>query len=558
MVGFAIMDIAANDLPDDLEGARALLLAERAKAAQEHARHLDAQEEILAQQLELQRLKEKQARLEAELAEIQARNARYEAILAQLKRLKFGKSSEKLDRDQLALAFEDLVQGLAEIEQAEERADPDLKVHRGRERREKRPSLPDHLPQIEVVLEPEERTCPCCSGTLHRIGEDVSRRLDVVPAQYRVIVTRRPKYACRACEGTVVQAPARPRLIEGGLPTERLVAQVIVDKYADHVPLYRQAQAFARQGITLNRATLAHWTGYAAGELKPLWEHIRSELLMAPRLFVDETKAPVLDPGRGRTKSGYFWAIAQDQRGWTGTDPPAVAYTYAPGRGADHAALLLKDFTGVLQTDGYAAYKTLAARRNDVVLAHCWAHSRRKFFDLAKGGSAPAADRVLALIGVLYGIERDIRGQPPDARRQARRERSRPVLDELHRFLCEHLRKVPGSSVIAEAIRYVLTRWDGLVMFVDDGHLELDTNPVERSMRPIALNRKNALFAGSDDGAEHWAILATLIECCKLNAVNPADYLEDVITRLVNGHLNSRLDELTPWRWRTSRQAAQG
>lgn len=552
------MDIAANDLPDDLEGARALLLAERAKAAQEHARHLDAQEEILAQQLELQRLKEKQARLEAELAEIQARNARYEAILVQLKRLKFGKSSEKLDRDQLALAFEDLVQGLAEIEQAEERADPDLKVHRGRERREKRPSLPDHLPQIEVVLEPEERTCPCCSGTLHRIGEDVSRRLDVVPAQYRVIVTRRPKYACRACEGTVVQAPARPRLIEGGLPTERLVAQVIVDKYADHVPLYRQAQAFARQGITLNRATLAHWTGYAAGELKPLWEHIRSELLMAPRLFVDETKAPVLDPGRGRTKSGYFWAIAQDQRGWAGTHPPAVAYTYAPGRGADHAALLLKDFTGVLQTDGYAAYKTLAARRNDVVLAHCWAHSRRKFFDLAKGGSAPAADRVLALIGVLYGIERDIRGQPPDARRQARRERSRPVLDELHRFLCEHLRKVPGNSVIAEAIRYVLTRWDGLVMFVDDGHLELDTNPVERSMRPIALNRKNALFAGSDDGAEHWAILATLIECCKLNAINPADYLEDVITRLVNGHLNSRLDELTPWRWRTSRQAAQG
>lgn len=552
------MDLAANDLPDDLETARALLLAERARAAAEHARHLDAQEDLLVQQLELERLKQEQARLEAELAEIQARNARYEAILAQLKRLKFGKSSERLDRDQLALAFEDLVQGLAEIEQAEERADPELKVHRGRERREKRPSLPDHLPQIEVVLEPEESVCSCCSGTLHRIGEDVSRRLDVVPAQYRVIVTRRPKYACRACEGTVVQAPAPPRLIDGGLPTERLVAQVIVDKYADHVPLYRQAQAFARQGVTLNRSTLAHWTGYAAGELKPLWEHIRSRLLTAPRLFVDETKAPVLDPGRGRTKSGYFWAVAQDQRGWAGTDPPAVAYTYAPGRGADHAATLLKDFAGVLQTDGYAAYKTLASRRNDVILAHCWAHVRRKFFDLAKGGSAPAADRVLGLIGVLYGIEQAIRGQPSDARRETRRERSRPVLDELHSFLCEHLRKVPGSSVIAEAIRYVLTRWEGLVMFVDDGHLELDTNPVERSMRPIALNRKNALFAGSDDGAEHWAILATLIECCKLNGVNPADYLEDVISRLVNGHLNSRLDELTPWTWKALRQADQG
>lgn len=558
MVGFAIMDIAANDLPGDLETARALILAERVKAAAEHARHLDAQEALLAQHLELERLKQEQARLEAELAEIQARNARYEAILTQLKRLKFGKSSERLDRDQLALAFEDLVQGLAEIEQAEERADPELKVHRGRERREKRPSLPDHLPQIEVVLEPEESVCPCCSGTLHRIGEDVSRRLDVVPAQYRVIVTRRPKYACRACEGTVVQAPAQPRLIDGGLPTERLVAQVIVDKYADHVPLYRQAQAFARQRITLNRSTLAHWTGYAAGELKPLWEHIRSRLLMAPRLFVDETKAPVLDPGRGRTKSGYFWAVAQDQRGWGGTDPPAVAYTYAPGRGAEHASTLLKDFAGVLQTDGYAAYKTLASRRNDVVLAHCWAHARRKFFDLAKGGSAPAADRVLALIGVLYGIEQEIRGQPPDARWQARRERSRPVLDELHSFLCEHLRKVPGSSVIAEAIRYVLTRWEGLVMFVDDGHLELDTNPVERSMRPIALNRKNALFAGSDDGADHWAILATLIECCKLNGVNPADYLEDVIIRLVNGHLNSRLNDLTPWNWTALRQADQG
>lgn len=558
MVGFAIMDLAASDLPDDPEAARALLLAERARAADEYARHLDAQEEILAQQLELQRLKAEQARLEAELAEIQARNARYEAILAQLKRLKFGKSSERLDRDQLALAFEDLVQGLAEIEQAEERADPELKIHRGRERRETRPSLPDHLPQIEVVLEPENSVCPCCSGTLHRIGEDVSRRLDVVPAQYRVIVTRRPKYACRACEGTVVQAPAPPRLIDGGLPTERLVAQVIVDKYADHVPLYRQAQAFARQGITLNRSTLAHWTGYAAGELKPLWEHIRSSLLTAPRLFVDETKAPVLDPGRGRTKSGYFWAVAQDQRGWAGTDPPAVAYTYAPGRGADHAVALLKDFAGVLQTDGYAAYKTLASRRNDVILAHCWAHVRRKFFDLAKGGSAPAADRVLALIGALYGIEQEIRGQPPDARRQTRRERSRPVLDELHSFLCEHLRKVPGSSVIAEAIRYVLTRWEGLVMFVDDGHLELDTNPVERSMRPIALNRKNALFAGSDDGAEHWAILATLIECSKLNGVNPADYLEDVISHLINGHLNSRLDALTPWNWKAVRQADQG
>ncbi len=551
------MEIAANDLPDTLEAAHALLLAERAKAAAADARHRDATQLLEAQRLELERLQAEQRELEAQVAEIQARNQRYEHILATLTRLQFGRSSERLDKDQLNLAFEDLVQGLAEIEQAEERADPALKTHRARERREKRPSLPDHLAEVEVVLEPEQTVCPCCAGALHQIGEDVSRRLDVVPAQYQVIVTRRPKYACRACEGTIVQAPAPARLIEGGLPTERLVASVIVDKYADHVPLYRQAQAFARQGITLNRSTLAHWTGYAAGELKPLWEHIRAGLLTAPRLFVDETKAPVLEPGRGKTKSGYFWALAQDQRGWAGSDPPAVAYTYAPGRGAEHAASLLKGFAGVLQTDGYAAYKALASRRNDVILAHCWAHSRRKFFDLAKGGSAPAAERVLALIAELYRIEQEIRGQPPDRRRDERRERSRPILDELHRFLGEHLRKVPGSSVIAEAIRYVLTRWDGLVLFVDDGHIELDTNPVERAMRPIALNRKNALFAGSDDGAEHWAILATLIECCKLNDVNPVAYLEDVITRLVAGHLNSRIDELTPWSWKAKRAAAQ-
>ena len=550
------MEIAANDLPDTLEAAHALLLAERARRAAADARHVDAQQLLDEKHLELERMQAERRALEAELAEIQARNARYEQIIAHLNRLQFGRSSERLDRDRLNLVFEDLAQGLAEIEQAEERADPALKTHRARQRRETRPSLPDHLPETEVVLEPDQSVCPCCSGTLHLIGEDRSRRLDVVPAQYQVIVTRRPKYACRACEGTIVQAPAPSRLIEGGLPTERLVAKVIVDKYADHVPLYRQSQGFARQGITLNRSTLAHWTGYAAGELKPLWEHIRSGLLAAPRLFVDETRAPVLDPGRGKTKSGYFWAVAQDQRGWAGTEPPAVAYTYTPGRGADHATALLKGFAGVLQTDGYAVYKTLASRRNDVVLAHCWAHSRRKFFDLAKGGHAPAAEHVLALIAKLYGIEREIRGQPPDARREERHQRSRPVLDELHGFLEGHLRKVPGSSVIADAIRYVLTRWDGLVRFVEDGHIELDTNAVERSIRPIALNRKNALFAGSDDGAEHWAILATLIECCKLNDVNPAAYLEDVITRLVAGHLNSRIDELMPWKWKAMNQAA--
>lgn len=545
------MDAGAADLPDDVETLRAMILAARARAAAAEAEI----EQIRAGQAQLAAVESEHAELLAQVARLEAQNERYALIIAKLRRLQFGKRSEQLDKDQLQLAFEDLVQGLAEIEREEERSDPELKAHRTRQRRDRRPSLPDHLPQIDVTIEPETRACLCCGGELHMIGEDVSKRLDVVPAQYQVIVTHRPKYACRACEGPIVQAPAPARLIEGGLPTERLVTQVLVDKYADHVPLYRQAQGFARQGINLDRSTLAFWTGYAAAELKPLWAHMRQTLLGASRLFVDETKAPVLDPGRGRTKSGYFWAIARDDRGWAGTDPPAVVYTYAPGRGAEHAVTLLKDFSGVLQTDGYAAYKTLASRRNDVALAHCWSHARRKAFDLAKGGSAPVAGELLARISQLYAVEAEIRGQSAEARRHARRRQSAPLIEALKSWIEEQLTRLPGSSQTAEALRYIQTRWDGLTLFLDDGRLELDTNPVERAMRPIALNRKNALFAGSDEGAEHWAILATLIECCKLHGVNPAAYLEDVLTRLVNGHLNSRLDDLTPWSWKAAQTA---
>jgi transposase len=536
------MDVALAELSKEVEALRAQVAAARQRedAAALEVERLGAEAACLAAQRQ---------HLEAEVARLTTENARWEHIVAQLRRLAFGKSSERLDPAQLQLGLEDLESARDACEAVEEKGDPELKAHRTRQRRESRPSLPDHLPQIEVVIEPASTACPCCSGAMHRIGEDVSRRLDVVPAQYQVLVTRRPKYACRSCEGSVVQAPAPARLIEGGLPTERLVAQVLTAKYADHTPLFRQAQAFARQGIKIDRSTLAFWTGYAAAELKPLWRLMRDELLTSSRLFVDETRAPVLDPGRGRTKTGYFWAIARDDRSWGGQDPPAVVYTYAPGRGHDHALALLDKFSGVLQTDGYSAYRTLARKRNDVVLAHCWSHVRRKFFDLAKAGSAPIAEEALRRIAELYGIEADIRGQSPEARANARRTLSRPVVEALEAWFDDRLRKVPGRSPMAEAIRYAVTRWDGLVRFIDDGHLELDTNPVERAMRPIALGRKNHLFAGSDEGAEHWAVIATLVECCKLRGVNIETYLEDVLTRLVNGHPQAQLAELTPWNW---------
>jgi transposase len=566
------MDVAADTLPDDVETLKAMILADQAKlaaatqlAAEAEAANLAAAMKMAAEteatRLELQAQLEENKVLEAErirLGEIvgtlTAQAERYEHIIAQLRRLTFGKRSEQMDKDQLQLSLEDLQQGLAEIEGEEEKADDELKTHRARQRRDRRPSLPDHLPHVEVVIEPTSTACPCCAGAMHVIGQDVSRRLDVVPAQYQVLVTRRPKYACRACEGQVVQAPATPRLIEGGLPTERMVAQVLVAKYADHTPLYRQAQGLKRQGIEIDRSTLSYWTGYAAAELKPIWALMREELLRSSKLFVDETRAPVLDPGRGRTKTGYFWAIARDDRAWAGSDPPAVVYTYAPGRGAEHAIALLEDFSGVLQTDGYSAYKTLAGRNRQVTLAHCWSHLRRKFFDLAKGGSAPIATEALRRIGELYAIEADIRGQTAGLRAAARQDRSGPFVEDLKSWLEIQLNKLPGRSPAAGVIRYALTHWQGLTVFLGDGRIELDTNPVERAMRPIALNRKNALFAGSDEGAHHWAVLATLVENCKLHDVNPTAYLTDVLTRLVNGHLQSRLGELTPWGWKALRQ----
>jgi transposase len=505
-----------DPLPNDVAALQALLLAERAAAAK-----------------------------------LAGQNEHLRAIVKELQRALFGRRSEKAAHpDQLQLALEDIEQALAQSEAEAERADATLKASRSRQRRVNRGALPKHLPRDEIVIEPDDQTCPCCGGAMHRIGEDVAERLDIIPAQFRVIVTRRPKYGCRACESAVVQAPAPARLIEGGLPTEAMIAHVLVGKYADHLPLYRQSQIYARQGIELDRSTLADWVGSAAAELRPLHERLFEHLKRSPKLFMDETRAPVLDPGRRRTKSGYLWAIARDDRPWAGPDPPAVAYLYAPGRGAEHAIRPLAGFSGVLQVDAYAAYKALAdpARAGGpVTLAYCWAHVRRRFYEIAQGGNAPIAEGVLQRIAALYRIETMIRGHAPEQRRTLRYEQSRPLVDDLRAWLDAQLARVPGRSRIAEAIRYALKLWSGLSFFLDDGRVEIDSNVVERSIRPIALNRKNALFAGSDQGGVHWGVIASLIETCKLNAVDPQAYLATTLTRLVNRHPASQIDDLMPW-----------
>ena len=432
----------------------------------------------------------------AESRRLTEQNEQLRHLLKQLQRSQFGQRSERLDRDQMQLALEDIETSLAARDADEEERQTgaaDKPADQPKKRRANRGALPAHLPHVHVTLEPESTVCPCCHGAMHVIGEESSQRLDKIPAQYQVIVTHRPKYGCRACEGAVVQAPAPERLIKSGIPTEALVASVVVDKFAWHNPLYRQAQIMKLQGLPVDRSTLAFWVGVAASELKPVYLRMKEILLGSAKIAVDETRAPVLDPGRGRTKTGYFWAISRDDRPWGGSDPPSVAYTYAPGRGGEHAFALLAGYSGIVQCDGYAVYEQLAdpgRAGGAVTLAYCWLHWRRYFFDIDKGGPAPIAHEALERIAALYAIESRIRGRSAEERRAVRQAQIKPLVEALRAWLENRLMAVSDKSTIAEAIRYGFNHWDGLVRFLDDGRIEMDTNSVERAMRPIALNQK--------------------------------------------------------------------
>jgi len=484
----------------------------------------------------------------AEQGRLQAELQRLYLVIKELQRHRFGRRSEKSSPDQLNLALEDTEQQIAAAQSAVEAA----KAKQARQerpprqqRRVNRGSLPGHLRRVERLIDVPNKTCGCCGDALHCIGEDVSERLDIVPATLFVEVTRRPKYACRACEEGVTQTPAPARVVDSGLPTEALVAHVLVAKYADHLPLYRQAQILARQGINIDRSTLADWVGRAAFELQPLWLRLRALIVASGVVFADETRAPVLDPGRGKTRKGQFWSYARDGRPWGNADPPAAAYVYEPDRSKERPAIHLAGFQGVLQVDGYAGYKGLAG--GEVALAFCWAHVRRKFWDIKVAGNAPIAEEAVDRINELFMLERQIRSRSPADRQFERLMYAKPIVEALKKWLGDRLQAVSRSSNIANAISYTLERWDGLVLYLHDGRIELSTNTVERAIRPLALGRKNHLFAGSDGGAQHWAIVASLIETAKLNDIDPQAWLAWVLTRLVEGHPNSRIDELLPW-----------
>jgi transposase len=474
-------------------------------------------------------------------------------MIRQLQRAQYGRRSETLDPDQLQLGLEEVEQSLATA-QASAPATTKTPGER-RPAQRNRGALPPHLPRYEVIVDIDDKSCPCCGGPLHVIGEDVSEMLDVVPAQYRVKVIRRPRYGCRGCEAAVVQAPAPERPLTGGIATEAVLAQVLVAKYSEHLPLYRQAQVFARHGIDLDRSTLANWVGRTCWWLRPLVELLLGSILSSPKIFADDTPVPVLDPGRGRTKTGRLWAYARDDRPWHGPDPPAVVYVYSENRQGVHPRTHLAEFAGVLQVDGYSGFNRLAGDhpKGAVTLAFCWAHVRRKFYDFHEATGSPIAAEALRRIAEIYAIEARIRGRPPDQRRHIRQTETKPLLDAMKTWLEQELGRVSAKSKLADAIRYALRHWQGLSLFLEDGRVEVDSNTVERTIRPIKLGRKNHLFAGSDGGAESWATIASLIQTAKLNDVEPLAYLRDVLERIVSGKTKANdLASLLPWAWKAS------
>lgn len=493
---------------------------------------------------------------------LDAENADLKARVAFLERQLFGPKSEKMtaiDPTQATLELGDL----SDIPAA---ANDDVApVVDGPKQERRLPSrnigrLPKHLPRYEELIEPESRICPCCSFELHCIGTDVSEALDIVPAVVRVKRTIRPRYACRACESVIVQAPAPARVMDGGMVTTAFASHVAVSQFAWHLPLHRQAQMLASCGVIIDRGTLGAWVTRVAWWLELLYDALLAFIRSQPRVFCDETPLPRLDPGRKRTKVCQLWAQAVDDRPWNGPAPPAVAYIFAESRSAREIDGQLSSFAGVLQVDGYQAYKTLAKRRGKsnvapMRLAFCLAHARRKFVEVVKMTGSAEALSILARIAEIYRIEAKLRGESADTRLVVRRREAAPVMRELKAQLTELSEEVSSKSALGKAVSYALNHWSGLAAFLEDGRIEVDSNVVERSMKSVALTRKNSLFVGNERGGKSFAVLASLVNTAKLNGVDPEKWLADVLERIISGKVKAdRMESLLPWAWKAERE----
>jgi len=506
------------DLPDDIAALKALVAERDAALAHKEVVVTELREQLSTRSAEIEHLK---------------------LWIAKLQRMQFGRKSEKLDTqiEQLELRLEDL--------QADEGQSTSTAQRQKRPfRTPQRKPLPPHLPRDEQVHAPAEQACPSCGGHLKHLGEDVSEQLEYVPASFRVIRHIRPKLACSCCD-CIVQAAAPSRPIERGLPGPGLLAHVLVAKFADHLPLYRQSVIYQRKGVELSRALLADWVGACSDLLAPLVDAIGRHVRTADKLHADDTPLPVLAPGLGKTRTARLWTYVRDDRPGGSQDPPAVWFAYTPDRKGAHPQQHLKDFTGVLQADGFAGFNALY-ESGRIREAACWAHARRKFYELEQARPSPLTGEALQRIGALYAIEEAIRGKPPQERLRVRQEQARPLLDALEGWLRETVITLSRKSDTTAAILYALNRWQALTRYCNDGAIEIDNSAAERALRAVALGRKNFLFAGADSGGERAAAMYSLIGTAKLNGMDPGAYLRHVLGRIAEHPIN-RINDLLPW-----------